>query len=181
MGEKHHCRGCGREVDVQTTRCPECGAILETVVTESGGEPFEEFVASLVRTHDDIRHTLDRVGAALKTHDATSALAATKELKDILDRHVVDEEARILKVLIGAYGREGAAEAIRTMQQHRSIHRLVNEILDTAKPSAEAASKKLAELEKTLGDHFQVEEGRIFPWALETHARPGRDSHARNG
>lgn len=181
MGEKHHCRGCGHEIELQTTRCPECGAILETVVTESGGEPFEEFVASLVRTHDDIRHAMDSIGAALKTRDATSALAASMTLKDILDRHVVDEEARILKVLIDAYGRDGAAEAIRTMQQHRSIHKLVNEILDAAKPSTEGASKKLAELEKTLREHFQAEEGRIFPWALEAHGKLGRDPHVRNG
>ena len=180
MSEKHHCRGCGREVEIETTRCPECGALLETVVTESGGEPFEEFVSSLVKTHGNIRHRLRVIGTALERQDKAVGIASLRELKDTLDRHVVDEEARVLKVLIDAHGREGAGEAIRTMQQHRQVHKLVGEVIDSLPTSAEEAPRRLAALEALLDEHFKTEEGRIFPWAIDTHAKPRREAQSRN-
>ncbi len=181
MGETHRCRGCGREVEIETTRCPECGTVLETVVTERGGEPFEAFVASLVEAHGDIRRRLETIGTALKKQDSALAITSLRELREALDQHVVDEEARILKVLIDAHGREGAQDAIRTMQQHRSVHKLINDMLDTLPRSAEEAHKKHAELEKILREHFEAEERRIFPWALETHAKPRHEPPSRKG
>jgi len=179
MGEKYHCRGCGRQVELQTTRCPECGTILETVVTESGGEPFETFVSSLVKAHGDIRRRVSGIGTALEERDVAAGLVSLRELKATLDRHVVDEEARVLKVLIGAHGRDGAADAIRTMQQHRRVHKLVDDMLSTLPRSAEDASKEHAELEALLDEHFRAEEERIFPWAIDTLAKPRRESQSR--
>lgn len=166
-------------MEIQTTRCPECGAVLEKVVTESGGERFEEFVASLARAHTDIQGRLQTIGVALRKQDTDLAVASVRDLKDVLDRHVVDEEARILKVLIDARGREGAQDAIRTMQQHRSVHRLVNEMLNALPTSTEEASQKHAELVKILREHFEAEERRVFPAALEAHANPRHEPASR--
>ena len=177
MSEKHVCRGCGHEIDVQTTRCPECGTVLETVTTVSGGEPFEKFVSSLFDAHRDIRTHLDAIGAALKRGGMDNAITTLRELREILDRHVVDEEARILKVLIDAHGREGARDAIRTMQQHRLVHKLVNDMQAKAPASIQEASRLHAELVRILEDHFKAEEDRIFPWALETYAKVGHATH----
>ncbi len=142
-------------------------------------EPFEEFVASLVKAHGDIRRRLSVIGTTLKEQDVPAGLASLRELMDTLDRHVVEEEARVLKVLIGAHGRDGAGDAIRTMQQHRRVHRLVNAMLDRLPESAEDLSKAHVELEALQDEHFRAGEGRIFPWAIETHAKPGREGQSR--
>jgi hemerythrin-like domain-containing protein len=176
MAEKFLCRGCGREVEIETTRCPECGAELERVVTERGGQPFEAFIASLVREHEAFREQLRDIRAALTKPDPSAALASLRRFGTSLDRHVVDEEARVLRVLIDAHGRDGAGDAIRTMQQHRPVRKLVDELMDFLSSHMERAPSKLAELEKLAEEHFKAEEGRIFPWAIETSKKPARNT-----
>ncbi len=163
-------------MEIETTRCPECGAELERVVTERGGQPFEAFIASLIREHEAFREQLRDIKAALMKPDPSDAVAALRRLGTSLDRHVVNEEARVLKVLIDAHGRDGAGDAIRTMQQHRRIRKLVDELAVSLSSQAERAPSKLAELEKLVGERFKTEEGRIFPWAMETHKKPARNT-----
>lgn len=176
MAEKFLCRGCGREVEIETTRCPECGAELERVVTERGGQPFEEFISSLIREHEELRKELRETKAALMKPDSPAAVASLRRLGASLDRHVVDEEARVLRVLIDAHGRDGAGDAIRTMQQHRGVRKLVDELADSVSSHAERAPRKLAELENLVEEHFKAEEGHIFPWAIETNKKAARNT-----
>jgi len=37
-------------------------------------------------------------------------------------QHIIDEEATTLKILLEAYGRQGAENAIKVFQKHREIH-----------------------------------------------------------
>lgn len=158
------------------TRCPECGAELERVVTESGGQTFEQVVSSLLRDHTEFREQLRSVRAALAKPDLKTAVASLREFGTSLDRHVVDEEARVLKVLIEVHGRDGAGEAIRTMQQHRRVVKLADELAHSLPLHPEQAPAKLAELEKLAEEQFRAEERRILPWAVETSKKSMRGS-----
>ncbi len=174
MSEKYRCRRCGREVEIELTTCPECGTVLERVITEKGGDSFDAFVSELVRTHGEIRAQMSQIEKAVERGDHPAALTTLRALGESLDRHIVDEEARVLKVLIDVHGREGASDAIKTMQQHRRVHQLVKDLADSLSTAPKAAPERRSELDRVLREHLEAEERRIFPWAVEADRKRRR-------
>ena len=180
MSERFHCRGCGRDVEIEVTRCPECGAEVERVVTESGGETIEQVVSSLVEDHARFRRQMRDLGAALSEGNAAGAADLLRQFGTSLDRHVIDEEARVLRVLIDVHGTEGAADAIQTMRQHRRIRERTDDLSRAMTIATETAVATLTDLEKLLNEHFSAEERDVFPWAVESSKEPRRPTSRRS-
>jgi len=104
------------------------------------------------------------LGGALSEGRYTEAGSAAVGLRDSLRQHVIDEESKVLKLLIDVHGRAGVGAAIRTFQRHRAVHHLLNEIENLARSAPESASGKYGELAQILQSHFGAEKDRIFPW-----------------
>ncbi len=130
-----------------------------------------DLLSLLVREHSDFRMNLKALRQALDGPDYMKAADLITRLKDELRQHIIDEEARILKVLIDAHGREGAQEAIKTFQEHRTIYRLVEELEKPASRIPQVLSSKIEDLAGLLETHIKAEEGHIFPWAADTFRR----------
>ncbi len=113
-----------------------------------------------------------------RTTIAQGRSAKLRDLARSLDRHIVDEEARILRVLIEAYGRKGAAGAIKTMQQHRRVHELLTDLVASLANPGPIALDRASRLFRLLGRHMEAEEAHVFPMALRAEPTVRAAPHA---
>ncbi|MDV3278040.1 MAG: hemerythrin domain-containing protein [Nitrososphaerales archaeon] len=130
---------------------------------------LEDLVAVLVAEHTEMKAGLENLRSALEARDYAAAKAILAGLKAVFTRHIADEEAQVLKVLIEAYGVKGAEDAIMVFRQHRPMYTLMEAIERFAALSPAELESKEEELNGLFGQHTKAEEERIFPWALSTH------------
>ncbi len=132
-----------------------------------------ELIKILLEEHRSVRALLLKIHHLISEGRDKEVAEALKDFKPYLDQHIIDEEATILKILLEAYGRQGAENAVKVFQQHREIHQLITEL--TRAESPEELRDKRERLRQILDDHFAAEESGIFPWALETYRRVRRE------
>lgn len=132
---------------------------------------FPDLVAALTREHGELRRRFKDINAALDAGNRLRASALTRDLCDDLRQHIIDEEARVLRLLIDTYGRQGAGEAIKVFQKHRPIRAVIKAMEQIPPKTPEALRQRTDELERLLLGHLVEEEERVFPWALETYER----------
>ena len=103
-------------------------------------------------------------------------LGRAGDLLDGLDRslrqHIVDEEAQVLKRLISARGRDGADSDIKTMQQHRRIHRQIQAVQERLPSWSDPDVSVYVELDRLVRDHLKKEELDVYPRALGKRLDP---------
>lgn len=138
---------------------------------------FEDLISVLVGEHAQMTQLLAEVKEAISNKDFSSASRALLELDRLFKQHIADEEAQVLRILLDAYGVEGAEEAIVIFRQHRPIYDLMEEVKKLASlPSGELASNE-GRLRQLFEDHAMAEESRIFPKAMMTYKeRTGAES-----
>jgi hypothetical protein len=91
------------------------------------------------------------------------------ELDRIFKQHIADEAAQVLRILLDAYGVDGANEAIIIFRQHRPIYDLMEKVKKLAAlPIEELASSEDA-LRQLFEERTLAEESRVFPRALSTY------------
>lgn len=127
---------------------------------------LEDLVAVLVAEHAEMKAGLESLRSALGAKDYAAAKARLAEVKTIFTRHIADEEAQVLRVLIDSYGVKGADEAIMVFRQHRPMYALMEAIERFATLSPAELESKEEELKELFGKHTKAEEERVFPWAL---------------
>jgi iron-sulfur cluster repair protein YtfE (RIC family) len=176
MTEEFHCPKCGMDVAVALTFCPECGSTLERVVTQRrrarlAPRPMDltRLISTLIQEHGDVRRRMQDLGGTLMAGNSARAAELLEGLDWDLRQHIIDEEAQVLKHLIRVYGRDGAERDIKTMQQHRSIHRLMEDVGERLPAWSDADLSWYVELDSLLREHFKQEETQVFPRALEAH------------
>jgi hemerythrin-like domain-containing protein len=129
---------------------------------------LEALVAVLVAEHAEMKKGLENLRGVLGAGDYEAAKTILAGLKMTFTRHIADEEAQVLKVLIEAYGVKGAEEAILVFRQHRPMYALMEAIERFATLTPTELESKEEELNELLSQHTRAEEARIFPWALST-------------
>ena len=127
--------------------------------------PVGELIGVLVEEHAVMKEGLFRIGEAADREDFTELSRTLKQLDAIFRQHIVDEEAQILRLLVGELGRKGAEEEIRVFQQHRPIYRLMQEISKFASMPAAELQQGQKELRDLFEKHAFAEERRVFPRA----------------
>ena len=130
---------------------------------------FEELVSVLVAEHGKMKTGLEEVRLAVSRKDFSSATRILGELDVLFKQHIADEEAQVLRLLIDAYGIEGADDAIKVFRQHRPIYDLMDQVKKLASLSTEELASDEARLKRLLDEHTFAEEARVFPRALSTH------------
>ncbi len=128
---------------------------------------FGELLSVLMEEHVEVKQRMKYLQNAQDKGDYEGMARISRELTEILRQHIIDEESRILRILIGAYGRLGAGKAISVFRQHRPIFKLLQDISMATAPELRAWLR--SELEELLLGHCEVEEKKIFPWALKTY------------
>jgi hemerythrin-like domain-containing protein len=132
---------------------------------------LEELIALLTQEHEEQRRRLSELTDVLKKRDYARSAELAREFDNSTVQHIVDEENVLLKLFIDTYGRKGADDAIKVFQQHRTMHKLADTISKKAMNSPEELGSMPSEFDKLVRSHFDAEEERIFPWALQTHER----------
>jgi hemerythrin-like domain-containing protein len=129
---------------------------------------LEELVSVLIAEHAKMKEGLAQVRQATSNKNFASASSILKELDQIFRQHIADEEARVLRILLDAYGVEGSEEAIVVFRQHRPIYELMEEVKKLASlPVGELAGDQ-DRLWRLFEDHTLAEGSRIFPKAIRT-------------
>lgn len=129
-------------------------------------EPIPKMVTRLVSEHRELAPKLDEI-RRVSGEDPAAGIKLLEGLKRRILRHAVEEEARIMRVIMKDAKPE-SAESVRIMQEHR----WVSEFLDRRMDKLSGASKPEArsEIQKFVADlkqHFSEEEDVVFPLALK--------------
>ncbi len=130
---------------------------------------LEELIALLSQEHQEQRKRLSELTDVLEKKDYARGAELAREFDNSTVQHIVDEENVLLKLFIDTYGRKGANGAIKVFQQHRTMHKLADTISKKAMNSPEELGSIPSEFDNLVRSHFEAEEKRIFPWALQTH------------
>jgi hemerythrin-like domain-containing protein len=133
----------------------------------------KELITVLTKEHEQLRKRLADLNDALAKGGYSRGAELVSEFDNSTLQHIVDEENVLLKLFIDAYGREGADDAIKVFQQHRTMHKLADAISKTALNSPKELGSMPLDFDKLVRSHFEAEEKRIFPWALKTHQQYG--------
>ena len=123
----------------------------------------------LSEEHQEQRKRLSELAEVLEKKNYARGAELAREFDNSTIQHIVDEENVLLKLFIDTYGRKGADDAIKVFQQHRTMHKLADTISEKAMNSPEELGSIPAEFDRLVRSHFDAEEKRIFPWALQTH------------
>jgi hemerythrin-like domain-containing protein len=142
---------------------------------------FEELISVLVAEHGKMKAGLEEVRLAVSRKDFASAATTLGELDALFKQHIADEEAQVLRLLIDAYGVEGADDAVKVFRQHRPIYDLMNEVKKLASLSEEELASDEARLKRLLDDHTFAEEVRVFLRAASTYKELAERDHPSRG
>lgn len=128
-------------------------------------EPIPKMIERLKREHLKLLPRLSEVEKACKS-DVNVAMKLLHELKDTILRHAVEEEARVMRVIMEKV-KSDSADSIRIMQEHRWVSEFFEHELDKLpKEAPEEAREKVEKFIRDLREHFHEEEEIVFPLAL---------------
>jgi len=130
---------------------------------------FEELIAVLVAEHAEMKKGLAQVKQAISNKDFASASRVLGELDRLFRQHIADEEAQVLRILLDAYGVDGANEAIIFFRQHRPIYDLMEKVKKLAALPIEELASSEDVLRQLFEEHTLAEESHVFPKAIETY------------
>ncbi len=130
-------------------------------------EPVPKMIDRLKREHAQLLPELSKVEKVCGS-DMNQAVKLLRSLKQVILRHAIEEEARVMRVIMEKAKSDSAA-SIKIMQEHRWVSEFFERRLD--KLPKEAPEKAQEEAEKFIRDlrqHFREEEQVVFPLALKT-------------
>ncbi|MGI0081586.1 MAG: hemerythrin domain-containing protein [Nitrososphaerales archaeon] len=129
-------------------------------------EPMPQMIDRLKGEHLKLLPELSKVEKACGS-DMNQVMGLLHKLKDIILRHAVEEEARVMKVIMEK-AKSDSLDSVRIMQEHRWVSEFFERRLDRLpKETKEKASDEVLKFIQDLRQHFQEEEQVVFPLALK--------------
>lgn len=140
-------------------------------------EPIPEMIKRLKSEHRKFESDFVKVKTSIKDNNVTLASEIIQSISDEIIHHAVEEEARLMRVIMHKVEEE-SAESIKIIQEHNWVMNfLKNRIITIEKVSAssdrdeyEQAKNDLNEFVSNLRKHFKEEEAIVFPLALRAEA-----------
>jgi hypothetical protein len=138
-------------------------------------EPIPEMIKRLEMEHKDFESKLAEVELSVNNNnDITRAIEIIRSISDKITRHAVEEEARLMRVIMHK-AKEESTESVKIMQEHNWLMNfLKNRLTTLEKVSAfsvleehEQAKNDLNEFVTNLRAHFKEEEQIVFPLTLK--------------
>jgi hemerythrin-like domain-containing protein len=129
-------------------------------------EPIPKMIERLKREHSDFKSKLLQIEESSRTN-AKQAIEMLADLGKSILRHAVEEEARIMRVIMQK-AKDHSEQSIKVMQEHRQIIEFVDKTISQLKNfSQEESAKKIKTFVEDSIKHFSEEEEIVFPLALK--------------
>lgn len=150
-------------------------------MTESRGinfdEPIPQMIERLKSEHAIFESKLVQVEENIKRNDIKQADQIIQSISDRITRHAVEEEARLMRVIMHN-AKDESAESIKIMQEHNWVMNFLKNRVPAIKNASassdsdryEQAKKDLNEFVNKLRKHFKAEEQIVFPLTLRAEA-----------
>jgi hemerythrin superfamily protein len=130
-------------------------------------EPLPKVIARLKDEHRKLETKLNQIEQLSKSGDLGAAMSHLGTIRLTLLRHAVEEEARLMRVIMWEF-KDDSVESVIILRYHRRIV----EFFEHTLPSLAALPEKVGRREvgiflKELRQHHQQEEETIFPLAIK--------------
>ena len=126
-------------------------------------------VERLVREHRELSPKLDEIEKATKS-DPVKGVKLLESTRTKILRHAVEEEARIMRVIMKDAKSE-SADSVKIMQEHRWVSEFLERRMhNLPKIQREQAQSEIEKFVADLRQHFKEEEDAVFPLALRALA-----------
>jgi hemerythrin len=146
-------------------------------------EPIPQMIERLKSEHRSFESKIAEVQDSINNDDIVHAAAIIRNMTDNVTHHAVEEESRLMRVIMQKT-KDESAESIKIMQEHNwvmnffknkliAIENRINSKIDSQIEESNYADKKeqskkeLSEFITNLGSHFSEEEQIVFPLALK--------------
>ena len=146
-------------------------------------EPIPQMIERLKSEHRSFESKIAKVQGSINNDDIVHAAAIIRNMADKVTHHAVEEEARLMRVIMQK-AKDESPESIRIMQEHNwvmnffknkliAIENRVNSKIGSQIEQSNYAEKKeqskkeLTEFVTNLRSHFSEEEQIVFPLALK--------------
>jgi hypothetical protein len=140
-------------------------------------EPIPKMIERLKEEHHKFESSLEMIQEHIKENKIKEAIEVIHNMSRSIIRHAVEEEARIMRVIMQK-AKEESIDSIKIMQEHNWVvdflkHKLENienefnqQYQQQQQQQQEDAKKEINEFVTNLRNHFSEEEQVVFPLAL---------------
>jgi hemerythrin superfamily protein len=145
-------------------------------------ESISQMIQRLKQEHVDFESTFKKIEKCINENANKEAIKIIHDLSESIIKHAVEEEARLMRVIM-QFAKEESADSIKIMQEHNWVvdfikHKLQNieGEIDQQYPQQqqqqqqqlqEKIKKQINEFIANLRNHFSEEEQIVFPLALK--------------
>ena len=129
-------------------------------------EPIPKMIERLKQEHRDFESRLMEIDESSRSN-SEQAIEMLVDLGKSILRHAVEEEARIMRVIMQK-AKEQSEQSIKVMQEHRQIIEFLDKTIPQLKNSSpEQSARKIQKFAEDSIKHFSEEEEIVFPLALK--------------
>jgi hemerythrin-like domain-containing protein len=135
-------------------------------------EPIPEMIERLKTEHKEFESRLAEVETSIEDNNIIRATEVVKGFSDRIIHHAVEEEARLMRVIMHK-GKEDSAESVKIMQEHNWVMNFLKKRLlmieraTSTSSDLDEAKADLNEFVNNLRVHFKEEEQIVFPLTLK--------------
>jgi hemerythrin-like domain-containing protein len=138
-------------------------------------EPIPQMIERLKQEHIDFESTLKIIAKYIDENKIKESLVTLDNMSESIIRHAVEEEARIMRVIMQK-SKEESTDSIKIMQEHNwvvdflkhKLQNIENEVHQQLQQELEQEIKRqIKEFIANLRSHFSEEEQIVFPLALK--------------
>jgi hemerythrin len=123
-------------------------------------------IERLKHEHRGFESRLLQIEESSRTN-SKQAIGMLEDLGKSILRHAVEEEARIMRVIMQK-AKEQSEQSIKVMQEHKQIIEFLDKTISQLKTfSQEESAKKIKKFVEDSIKHFSEEEEIVFPLALK--------------
>ncbi len=143
-------------------------------------EPIPQMIDRLKQEHNTFESTLQKVEDHIDKNNIKRAIELIRNISDLIIRHAVEEEARIMRVIMQK-AKEESPESIRIMQEHNWVVDFLKYKLSSLENNNNyqqnnqgqqqgKIKNEINEFVINLRNHFSEEEHIVFPLVLKIYS-----------
>jgi hemerythrin len=130
----------------------------------------------LLQEHDNFKVSFEKIEKFVNENEIKQAITTINDMSEAIIRHAVEEEARIMRVIMQK-SKEESTDSIKIMQEHNWVvdflkHKLINienEVYHhQQQQQGQEIKRQIREFITNLRNHFSEEEQIVFPLALKS-------------
>jgi len=130
----------------------------------------------LLQEHDNFKVSFEKIEKFVNENEIKQAITTINDMSEAIIRHAVEEEARIMRVIMQK-SKEESTDSIKIMQEHNWVvdflkHKLINienEVYHhQQQQQGQEIKRQIREFIANLRNHFSEEEQIVFPLALKS-------------